>query len=151
MKTSKGSVFAAIALCGVLVAACGTVASATPQATPAPVTEVVGAVLAEGRLVPKDYRQLAFTMGGQLVEVLVAQGDVVAAGDVLARLGNAQDLAAVLDRAQLEQLNAQQALDALNDNAGKVRAAAQSELATAEDKLERANRKLRNVKSPDIA
>ena len=151
MKTNKLSGLAAIALCGVLAAACGAVASATPEATPGPVTDVVGAVLAEGRLVPKDYRQLAFTMGGQLVEVLVAQGDVVAAGDVLARLGNAQDLSAVLDRAQLEQLNAQQALDALNDNAGKVRAAAQSELAIAEDKLERANRKLRNLKAPDVA
>ena len=151
MRTNKLSGVAAVALCGVLVAACGGVAAVTPVATAGPVAEVVGAVLAEGRLVPKNYRQLAFTMGGQLVEVLVAQGDAVAEGDVLARLGNAQDLAAVLDRARLEQLNAEQALDALNDNAGKVRAAVQSELATAADKLERANRKLRNLKSPDVA
>jgi HlyD family secretion protein len=45
-----------------------------------------GAVTAEGRVVPLTETHLSFPAGGEIVEILVAEGDTVAAGDRLIRL-----------------------------------------------------------------
>jgi multidrug resistance efflux pump len=59
-------------------------------------------VLAEGRLVPNNAVRLAFPIGGQVTEILVAAGDEVAAGDILARLGDREQFAAAVAAAELE-------------------------------------------------
>lgn len=91
-------------------------------ATPPPATPEVeaAAVVAEGHLVPNEDVYLTFAIRGKVAEVLVQKGEVVAAGQVLARLDDseiaqANVAAAELDlaAAQLEQLNAQQTLDTL--------------------------------------
>jgi multidrug efflux pump subunit AcrA (membrane-fusion protein) len=89
----------------------------TPEATPVPIVEDSGSVISQGNLVPKDYMYLAFPGGGHVAEVLVKQGDQVAEGQVLARLGDRQQYEANLSAAQLEVENAQQSLDDLNTNA----------------------------------
>jgi multidrug resistance efflux pump len=61
-------------------------------------------VVAEGRLVPKDSVQLSFVTGGRVAEITVAEGDVVKAGDVIARLGDREPLEANLAGAELELL-----------------------------------------------
>jgi multidrug resistance efflux pump len=75
-----------------LVAACG----GAPAAGSAPVSTVVAdnVVIAEGRLEPIHFTQLALNAGGLVSEVFVVEGDQVAAGDVIARLEapNAQTL-----------------------------------------------------------
>jgi len=48
--------------------------------------DIYAVVTATGSLAPVRTQQLAFSLSGEVVEVLVAEGDVVRAGDVLARL-----------------------------------------------------------------
>ena len=52
---------------------------------------------ASGSLAPDDEVTLAFQSGGQVAEVLVEVGDVVQAGDVLARLDDADAREALAD------------------------------------------------------
>lgn len=119
-----------------LLTACA--ATATPA--PAPVTPSV--VVAQGRLQPQVYTDLSFNLSGQIAEVLVAEGQTVTAGQVLARLAAGPDQPAQLARAELELLSAQQALAALQDaaDANQAEAAltllqAQAQLQLSEDRL----------------
>ena len=100
--------------------ACGTPATATPEAvtTPAP----ANAVIAEGHLVPAQDATLAFQARGTVIEVRVKIGDAVNEGDVLARLGGQSD--AAFAAAQFELVSAQQALKTLRESADIVRARA---------------------------
>ncbi len=95
------------------LAACGTPATATPEAavTPAP----ANAVIAEGHLVPAQDATLTFQARGTVMEVNVKIGDQVKVGDVLARLGGQSD--AAFAAAQLELVGAQQAYDDFVRNA----------------------------------
>jgi multidrug efflux pump subunit AcrA (membrane-fusion protein) len=90
-------------------------ATATAEPTAVPVVKEEGVVSAEGRLVPVHTAELGFLSGGELGELLVSEGDNVAAGDTLARLGKTESLQASLSQASLELLAAQQALDSLSD------------------------------------
>jgi multidrug efflux pump subunit AcrA (membrane-fusion protein) len=79
--------------------------------------------------VPRETVQLAFVTGGEVAEVLVEEGDVVKAGDVLARLGNQEGLEASIVAADLELLNAKQAVDKLQEQAEDAAIAAQRRIA----------------------
>jgi multidrug efflux pump subunit AcrA (membrane-fusion protein) len=89
----------------------------TPLNTSAAAQEAsVSAISAEGHLAPKAVIDLSFTLAGPVDEVLVQQGEQVAAGQVIARLGNRQQAEAAIQSAQLEVLTAKQALQDLSDN-----------------------------------
>lgn len=60
---------------------------------------------------------LSFSTSGTVAELNVKVGDQVEVGEVLARLGNAEDLEANLATAQLDLLEAQQSLKGLQTNA----------------------------------
>jgi len=115
-----------------IVSAC-TQAANTPgagEATSVPVVVDNFAVVAEGRLVPRESVQLSFVTAGQVAEILVEEGDVVKVGDILARLGDREQLEAAVAAAELELasaelekasaesdlLAAQQELKAINEN-----------------------------------
>lgn len=90
-------------------------AACTGSPTPPPVVRVdrgpvVTTVAASGTLVGISRQNLGFAEGGELAEVLVRVGDRVAAGQVLARLEDA-DLESALDRAEAQRDNAQALLD----------------------------------------
>jgi len=88
-----------------LLAACqGNPSSDSPESadTEIPVVDIDMNVVVDGRLVPKDSVQLAFTVAGQVAEVLVEEGDSVKAGDVIARLGDREQLEANIAAAELE-------------------------------------------------
>ncbi|HNT24875.1 MAG TPA: efflux RND transporter periplasmic adaptor subunit [Anaerolineales bacterium] len=70
-------------------------------------------LIAEGSLQPVNMLGQAFSMPGQVAEVLVADGEVVTQGQVLARLNGSPETQTALARAQQEVLAAQQALDGL--------------------------------------
>ncbi|MBN1304995.1 MAG: efflux RND transporter periplasmic adaptor subunit, partial [Anaerolineales bacterium] len=53
---------------------------------PVPVIPAVRSIVAEGRLEPVQYAELAFNVGGVVGQVYAAEGDPVEAGQVLARL-----------------------------------------------------------------
>src|SRR4051794_5521063 len=100
-------------LAGVLlvVAACGSAPTAAPNGgTPLPVVVDDFAVIAEGRIVPRQFVQLSFAGGGRVDTLLAAEGASVAAEGLIAQLelkGN-DALAAQVASAQFEVLNAQQ-------------------------------------------
>ena len=104
-----------------LLAACtGGAATAQPTAIP---TVVSGAqIVAEGRIVPADDVYLSFFASGQVAEVLVEEGDLVKAGDVVARLGNREEIEAGMANANMELLAAQQARTILFENVEVARA-----------------------------
>ena len=114
---NKRFLFAIVILSlGLLVAACGSSANpaATPEALPTAVAD--NTIIAEGRLEPIHYAEIAFSAGGTVSEVLVKEGQTVKKGDVLVRLGDASDTNYAA--AQLELATAQQALNDLQDTAG---------------------------------
>jgi len=67
------------------LAACGA-APATAVATPIPTVVADNTIISEGRLEPVHYTELALNANGLISEVLKAEGETVAAGDVIARL-----------------------------------------------------------------
>lgn len=87
------------------------------EPTEVPVVQTDPRVVVEGRLVPNETVRLAFATASEVDEVLVEEGDQVQAGDVLARLGNREPLEANIANAELELLNAKQALDKLEEQA----------------------------------
>jgi multidrug efflux pump subunit AcrA (membrane-fusion protein) len=148
-----------------VVALAALLAACAGQATPTPVVPVVVddfAVVADGRLEPAQSLTLVFAAGGQVGEVLVAEGDSVAAGDVLARLDNTEALAAQIAsadaqrasaalqaaNAELERLSAEQALADLSATAGIVTAQAAFAVAQAQDALLKADKDLKNIQNP---
>jgi multidrug resistance efflux pump len=114
----------------VVILALGLTACANQQATPvqdnasAAPTASSDSVVAEGNLKPAHAANLSFQARGTVEEVNVKIGSQVNAGDVLARLSNASQAEAQLAAANLELLDAQQALDTLNRTGDANRAAA---------------------------
>jgi len=84
MKTTK--LLIVFALLGVLLTACGQAAAATPTETPIPTVLADPTIISEGRLEPIRYSEIALNASGLVSEVLVAEGDTVEAGQVIARL-----------------------------------------------------------------
>ena len=90
------------ALSGLLAACAPTAAAPTP--TPLATVKADDIVVAEGRLEPVRYAQLALSANGLVSEVLAKEGDSVKAGNVIARLENSQ--AKSLQTAQADALQA---------------------------------------------
>ena len=100
------------------ISACSGAAPGAPaaQSTPLPTVIVDMSTVSEGRIVPKDDVTLSFLASGQLAEVLVEEGDSVQVGDVVARLGNREEIESNLANVRVELLAAEQARQALLDN-----------------------------------
>jgi multidrug efflux pump subunit AcrA (membrane-fusion protein) len=104
MTNIRRRLLVALPALGLLVSSCSTAPSVT--VTPEPVSTVKNAsvIVAEGRLEPIRYAQLALNTNGLVSEVLHKEGDTVQAGDVIARLENSQ--ARTLATAQADALKA---------------------------------------------
>lgn len=121
MKKQLSTLTILLVLTSFLIGACGALpSSGGDQAEPTaiPVVKADSRVVVEGRIVPNETVTLAYTTGGEIAEVLVEEGDLVKVGDVLARLGDREPLEANIVNAETELLNAQQALDKLEEQAG---------------------------------
>ena len=130
MKTTR--ILLAIASASLLLVACGASAAATPTATPIPTVLADDTILADGRLEPVRFTELALNASGLVSEVLIKEGDTVSAGEVLARLETPEgqtledarvtamtELNAAYDAARLAQI-ALDNFDVPNDFAGQT-------------------------------
>jgi len=144
-------------LSAMLVAACGGLpGSAGAGGTPTPLPPIVseGEIVVDGRLVPNKWVDLAFNSSGEIAEVLVEEGDLVQAGDVIARLGNREALESNVSKASLEllsaqqeQLDAEQARQQLFDTLSTAQTNALQELNDARQALKDADRKVAGLRS----
>jgi multidrug resistance efflux pump len=99
----------------VLLSGCASTAQAAPTAA-APTAQSVDLSVAEGRLVPFQALDLAFESGGRVAETNGEEGQVVKAGQVLARLEGSEIFQAQEAAAKLEIVQAEQALQRLKDD-----------------------------------
>lgn len=101
-----------IVLAGLLLAGCGAAGGeAAALSTPIPTVVADNVIIAEGRLEPIQYADIAFNANGTVSEVLVAEGEQVTAGQVIARLDNSEAKQAEVAQAEEAFLTAQQAFD----------------------------------------
>lgn len=135
-----------VLLAGLLLWGCQSQAT-TPGITveAVPTVQGQGGVKVEGRLVPQEYVNLSFNMGGTVAELLVQEGELLEAGQVIARLDQQSRLASAVAAAELDVVNARQALKALNENAEVSSAAALQGVAAARDAVRDAERYLNNL------
>lgn len=106
----KKSILFTLILTALLLTACSVDAT-----TPAPVSALEinsnSNVVAEGTLLPAPSVELSFSQPGILAEVLVAEGDQVEEGQIIARLENSEALRAEVARAEEAYLLAEQAFN----------------------------------------
>lgn len=102
---------------GLFVTACstpGNAATATPEVIPTVLAD--NTIIAEGRVEPVHYAEIAFSASGVISDVLIKEGEPVQKGQSLIRLGDESD--ANYAAAQLELVNAQQDLNNLVNTSG---------------------------------
>lgn len=113
-------------------------APAAPVTVPVSVGDVVQSVNAPGKLVVSEEAHLGMGVGGPLGKVLVRPGDVVHEGQLLATMGNEEELLLAVEEAKSELDAAVLAMRDLLEDAPQVSAQAQLELAQAQDALKKA-------------
>ncbi|MRR30148.1 HlyD family efflux transporter periplasmic adaptor subunit, partial [bacterium] len=106
-------------------------AKTNEESTPAPVSTQNQTLIAEGSLQPINSLVHSFSVSGQIEEVLVKNGDMVKAGQALARLKDSPAAKLALENAQAEALAAQQAYDQLLSSKDLTLAQAQLAVANA--------------------
>ena len=131
------SLFLLIGL-SLLATACsgaGAAAASTPEAIPTVIAD--STIIAEGRLEPIRYAEIAFSASGMVGELLVREGQSVKQGEPLIRLGSESDTAYAA--AQLELVSTQKAINDLQDTAGTDLAQAVIDLKEAQEQFTKAD------------
>ena len=108
----KNKVLVLLAILSLFFSACsasGNSTTATPEAIPTVLAD--DTIIAEGRVQPISYADIAFNASGSISEVLVKEGQSVKKGQPLIRLGNDSDTNYAA--AQLELVRAQKSWDDL--------------------------------------
>ena len=113
----KRIIFTTGLVLAVFITACSTPA-ATSTAVPETIPTVIAddTIIAEGRVEPSHYADIAFNTSGMVSEITVKEGDSVKTGQSLIRLGNESDTNYAA--AQLELVSAQQDLNELVNTSG---------------------------------
>ncbi len=123
-----------------LVTGCSALSPETPPVLETqPQADFAAIVSATGVVLPEKQVALTMVQSGRLAELLVAEGDVIEAGQLIAQLEqlqNRETLEAAAAGAALELLAATQALDDLYVAAPLLAAQAQLDLAAARDLLD---------------
>jgi HlyD family secretion protein len=137
-----------LALAVILLTGCSAIPNLSKStSTPVPVVTQESGVVSQGRLVPQEYVNLSFNTGGLVAEVLVKEGDSVQKGQAIARLDQREQFASAVAKAEMDLLNAQQALNTLNDNAAVATSAAQKKVADARAAVRDAQQRVDNLNS----
>jgi HlyD family secretion protein len=149
--SQAGKVFLLVLCLAILIQPAELRAQASPaQAAPAVQANAAAGLSLDGNLAPRRWVNVGFSQGGEIAQLLVKEGDTVQAGQVLARLGDLEELQAALDADQLRLLNAQLALKDLNDSAAHQLALIDQSIAQADKARALADSKYRSLqKLPD--
>jgi multidrug efflux pump subunit AcrA (membrane-fusion protein) len=133
-------------LLGVSLSACGgsAQAAAQPSATVPAVTDS-SEIIAEGRVEPIRYGDIAFNASGVVSKVLVKEGEAVQKGQQLIQLGD--ELDTNYAAAQLELATAQQALNDLKNTSGEDLAQVVIDLKDAKEEYDKADDYLRYLQN----
>ena len=126
---------------GLLLSACGTGSEQAAESTPIPTVKADSLIVAEGRIEPVRYVEIAFNANGTVSEVLVTEGEQVRAGQVIARLENSEAKQAEVANAEEAFLMAQQAF-------GSAEGAALGKLAEANESVRKAQYEYDNFDIP---
>ena len=126
---------------GVLLTACGGGNDPAAESTPIPTVVAENLIVAEGRIEPIHYVDIAFNANGTVSEVLVSEGEQVTEGQVIARLENSEAKQAEVANAEEAFLQAQQAFDS-------AEAAALGKLAEANEAARKAQYDMDNFDIP---
>ncbi|GMR09907.1 MAG: hypothetical protein BMS9Abin28_0728 [Anaerolineae bacterium] len=137
MKGIKKFRWIGIGLLAFALVACSTNGNATEEGD-LPIVVDDFSVIADGRLNPIESAQLSFKTGGEILAVLVKEGESVVKGQPLVRLANREQFEAAVAAGGLELVSAQQALDTLYKNADTMAAQAQQDVANAREELRKA-------------
>jgi len=137
MMRKNKSTWMAAGILALALAACSTNGAATEQGE-IPIVVDDLSVIADGRLNPIESAQLSFSTGGEIIAVLVEEGDSVKRGQPLVQLGNREQFEAAVAAAGLELVSAEQALNDLYENSETMAAQAQQNLANAREQLRKA-------------
>ncbi|MFN2175227.1 MAG: HlyD family secretion protein [Anaerolineales bacterium] len=118
MKYKNLQIILYLTVIAVFITSCGSIQppGSQPEPTEIPVVISDTETVAEGRIIPNEEVDLSFFTNGQVEEVFVEEGDQVKKDDVVAILGNSEDLEAAIANAEAELLSANQALDDLYEN-----------------------------------
>jgi HlyD family secretion protein len=138
----KKTIFIILAALSLFVTACSTsgkAATATPEIIPTVIAD--DTIIAEGRVEPIQYAEIAFSTSGMVSEVMVKEGESVKAGQPLIHLGNASDTNYAA--ARLELVNAQHDLDELSRSRDTNLAQAEIDLKEAQKVYDKADHYLK--------
>jgi len=129
-------------LAGLLLSACGSGGGeGAAESTPIPTVKAENLIVAEGRIEPIKYVDIAFNANGTVSEVLVSEGEQVTEGQVIARLDNSEARQADVATAEEAFLQAQQVFDS-------AEAAALGKLAEANEAVRKAQYEMDNFDIP---
>ena len=135
----KKTIFIILAALSLFVTACSTsgkAATATPEIIPTVIAD--DTIIAEGRVEPIHYAEIAFGTSGMVSEIMIKEGELVKTGQPLIRLGGESDTNYAA--AQLELVNAQHALDELVRSRDANLAQAEQDFANAKQAVEDAQK-----------
>ncbi|NOH10630.1 MAG: HlyD family efflux transporter periplasmic adaptor subunit [Chloroflexi bacterium] len=138
--------FTLIAIIALLLAACGGAAEATTEAPDPTEASVpfIALASATGKVVPAEWATLSIASGGIIAE-LAEENAQVSEGDVLLVLDGGEAASAAIAAATVELVQAEQALEELNDNATLSTAEAEQAVADARDAVRDAERVINNL------
>ena len=137
----RTTLFSWIVSSSILAACSGTGAAAQPTPESIPTVIADSTIIAEGRLEPVGYAEVAYNSAGIISEVAVSEGQEVKKGDALVRLGGAMDK--TYAAAQLELVTAQQEYDNLLHSSGTEAAQAVIDLKAAQEDFDKAENYLK--------
>jgi len=130
------SIVALISLSLLFTACAPAGGTASPTAEAIATVAADSTIIAEGRLEPLRYADIAFTASGRISDIPVTEGQTVTQGQELIRLGDASDTQYAA--AQLELVSAQKALTDLTNSAGTDFAQAVIDLKDAQEDYDKA-------------
>jgi multidrug resistance efflux pump len=138
----KTKLLSLIMFTSLVLAACSSSSAQPTEVAAIPPVIADTSIMAEGRLEPVNFAEIAFTASGVISEVLVEEGESVTKGQPLIRLGDAS-------AAQLELVSAHQAINDLTDAAGTDLAQAIIDLKDAQEAYAKADNYLVYLKNSE--